>query len=99
MHFLDEQQLPREEVLQVDELFITATPAELKKVQKLPPDAAPDPIAIETSANGGSDKDRIRLAGELVKRAEQTSASVRVIEDPELLRPYGGVAATLRFRV
>jgi peptide subunit release factor 1 (eRF1) len=41
----------------------------------------------------------MRLADELVTRAEQTSASVRIIEDPELLRPYGGVAATLRFRI
>jgi peptide subunit release factor 1 (eRF1) len=84
---------------QVDELFITATPNELKPVQALPPDAAPDPVAIETSSAGAADKNRLRLADELVTRAEQTAAGVRIIEDAALLEPYGGVAATLRFRV
>jgi peptide subunit release factor 1 (eRF1) len=87
------------ELGQVDELFITATPSELEAVQKLPDDATADPVAIETSASRAADKGRVRLAGELVTRAEQTSASVRIIEDPDLLRPYGGVAATLRFRI
>ncbi len=39
------------------------------------------------------------LSNELVTRAAQTGASVRIIEDPDLLREHGGVAAALRFRV
>jgi len=35
----------------------------------------------------------------LVVQAIQTSASVRFIQDPELLKPFGGVAASLRFRL
>ena len=38
------------------------------------------------------------LSNELVTRAAQTGARVRIIEDPELLREHGGVAAALRFR-
>ena len=38
-------------------------------------------------------------SNELVTRAVQTGASVRIIEDPELLKEHGGVAAALRFRV
>jgi peptide chain release factor subunit 1 len=39
------------------------------------------------------------VSNELVTRAAQTGARVRIIEDPELLREHGGVAAALRFRV
>lgn len=39
------------------------------------------------------------LANELVTRAQQTGARVRIIEDPQLLADFGGVAARLRFRV
>jgi peptide subunit release factor 1 (eRF1) len=39
------------------------------------------------------------LADELVAKARQTSASVRFIEDPALLGRFGGVAASLRYRV
>jgi peptide subunit release factor 1 (eRF1) len=41
----------------------------------------------------------VRLADELVTKAHQTAAKVCFIEDPSLLEPYGGVAATLRYRV
>ena len=84
---------------QVDELLITAAPHVLKTVQTLPPDAAPNPIAVETSGTAAADTSRLRLADELVTRAEQTDASVRIIEESALLEPYGGVAALLRFRV
>jgi peptide subunit release factor 1 (eRF1) len=39
------------------------------------------------------------VADELLRRARQTDAQVRLIEDPELLRKVGGVAAQLRFRL
>jgi peptide chain release factor subunit 1 len=84
---------------QVDELFITAAPESLRTVQRLPEDAPPIPVAIETSSADTDDKERLRLADELVTRAEQTSAAVRIIEDANLLRPYGGVGAVLRFRI
>lgn len=44
------------------------------------------------------DMDEVALAGELVRRAEQTGARVRFIEDPELMKDFGGAAARLRFR-
>src|SRR5262245_12243556 len=47
---------------QVDELLITAAPHALKAVQTLPEDAAPNPIAIETSGTAAADADRLRLA-------------------------------------
>jgi hypothetical protein len=40
----------------------------------------------------------VRLSDELVTKA-QTGARVSFIEDVALLEPYGGVAATLRFRI
>jgi peptide subunit release factor 1 (eRF1) len=84
---------------QVDELLITADPDSLKAPQRLPEDAAPAPIAAETTATGGADTRQLHLADELVTRAAQTNARVRVIEDPALLADHGGVAAALRFRV
>jgi peptide subunit release factor 1 (eRF1) len=87
------------ELGQVDELLITAMPQELKSVQTLPDDAAPAPVVVETTATVDSAPAQIHLSDELVTRAQQTAASVRMIEDPELLKPLGGVAARLRFRV
>jgi peptide subunit release factor 1 (eRF1) len=84
---------------QVDELLISGTAAALRPVA-LPPDSPRGAITAATSAPAGAgDGDRVKLAGELVKRAEQTGALVRFIEDPQLLEPFGGVAASLRFRV
>jgi peptide subunit release factor 1 (eRF1) len=85
---------------QVDELLITGAPDTLKPVQKLPADAIEGKIEATTSApTGAGDENRLKLAAELVNRAHQTSGRVRFIEDPELLRDFGGVAASLRFRV
>ena len=53
----------------------------------------------KTRRRGSDDVTRLRLADALVAGATQTGASVRIIEDPELLRDYGGVAAALRFRI
>jgi peptide subunit release factor 1 (eRF1) len=45
------------------------------------------------------DETQLKLADELVTRAQQTSARVRIIEDPALLKEFGGVGALLRFRI
>jgi peptide subunit release factor 1 (eRF1) len=85
---------------QVDELIITASPAILKPVQKLPDDAAPGAVQVDTSApQGAADEKRLRLADELVTRARQTAARIRFIEDENLLAGIGGVGALLRFRI
>ena len=87
------------ELGQADEVLITAQPETLKSVQTLPDDAAPAPVVVETTATVDSAPQQIHLSDELVTRAHQTAASVRMIEDPGLLKPFGGVAARLRFRV
>jgi peptide subunit release factor 1 (eRF1) len=84
---------------QVDELVIAGKPQELKLAQNLPADAAPAPIAVETSEPVAADMARLKLANELVARAQQTGATVRFIEDPGLLEEFGGVGAFLRFRL
>ena len=84
---------------QVDELLISASPLALKPVQRLPDDATPVPVAADTSAPGGADVQQLHLSDELVTRAQQTGARVRIIEDPALLNAHGGVAALLRFRI
>ena len=83
---------------QVEELLISGTAQELRKA-KLPDDAAPGPVKAETSAVAAGDETQLKLADELVTRAQQTGASVRIIEDPALLKDFGGVGALLRFRI
>ena len=41
----------------------------------------------------------VRVAGDLVALAHQTAARLRFIENPDLLSPFGGVGATLRFAI
>jgi peptide subunit release factor 1 (eRF1) len=85
---------------QVEELLITATPAALRRARTLPPGATPGPVEVETSApNADVDPERMKLADELVTKAQQTSARIRFIEDPDLLRDVGGVGALLRFKI
>ena len=85
---------------QVEELIITASPEILKPVQKLPDDAAPGVVQADTSApQGTADEKRLKLADELVTRAQQTAARIRFIEDEHLLADIGGVGALLRFRI
>jgi peptide subunit release factor 1 (eRF1) len=86
------------ELGQVDELLITADPASLKPVQKLPDDARAGDVSVDTSS-AAADEPRLKVAGELVARAQQTGARVRMIEDPSLLDKFGGVGALLRFRL
>jgi hypothetical protein len=83
----------------VDELLITGTPEALKPVQQLPPDSAGGAIDVATTAPAVVDAEQLKLAAELVNRAHQTGARVRFIEDVDLLKDFGGVAASLRFRV
>lgn len=84
---------------QVDELLMTGSPQELKASAKLPEDAARGKVVTETSAVDAARGRQLELADELVTRAQQTGATVRIIEDPELLRTVGGVGALLRFRI
>jgi len=84
---------------QVDELIIAGTPEQLRAVQKMPDDAAPGSVKVETSAPSTADERQLKLSDELVTRAQQTGAHVRFIEDPKLLEEFGGVGALLRFRV
>jgi peptide subunit release factor 1 (eRF1) len=83
---------------QVDEVLLTGTPQQLGGA-KLPEDAAPGPVKVETSAPGDTDERKLKLADELVTRAQQTGAAVRFIEDETLLKDFGGVGALLRFRI
>jgi peptide subunit release factor 1 (eRF1) len=83
---------------QVDELLITGTPQQLGGA-RLPDDAAPGPVKVETSASVDTDERKLKLADELVTRAQQTGATVRFIEDESLLKEFGGVGALLRFRI
>jgi peptide subunit release factor 1 (eRF1) len=94
---------------QVDELLITASLASIAGLQggraaemAMANDAAIAEPAVEPSAAGepaNADMGVVRLADELVRKAQQTGARVQFIEDAALLEPYGGVAATLRFRI
>jgi peptide subunit release factor 1 (eRF1) len=85
---------------QVDELIITGSPDTLKTVQTLPADSAGGDLQVDTTApQAVADEERLKLAGELVRRAQQTNARIRFIEDPQLLEELGGVGALLRFRI
>jgi peptide subunit release factor 1 (eRF1) len=83
---------------QVDELLIAGVPDALRAT-KLPEDAAPGKVKSETSAVSNASDRQLKLSDELVTRAQQTGARVRIIEDPELLKEFGGVGALLRFRI
>jgi peptide chain release factor subunit 1 len=93
---------------QVDELLLTASLANLDGLHATPAaemalanDSSLAESAVEPSAGGeaaSADMGVVRLADELVRQAQQTSARLQFIEDPSLLEPYGGVAATLRYR-
>lgn len=84
---------------QVDELLIGGTPDLLKPVQNMTNSVAGDVTADTSAPSGPGQSDKIKLASELVTRAQQTGARVRIIEDPQLLSDFGGVAARLRYRV
>jgi peptide subunit release factor 1 (eRF1) len=88
------------EMGQVEELLITTTPETLRAAESLPAPVSPGPIEVDTSGPAtGVDADRLKLAGELVAKAQQTNARVRFIEDADLLSDVGGVGALLRFKI
>jgi peptide chain release factor subunit 1 len=94
---------------QVDELLVAASLGTLRPLTDTPAaemalasdgsitEAAVPPSAAGEPARAGVET--VRLSDELVTRAQQTGARVEFIEDSALLEPYGGVAATLRFRI
>jgi peptide subunit release factor 1 (eRF1) len=94
---------------QVDELLISASLANLDSLPRtraaemaMANDSALAEPAVEPSAAGepaAADMGVVRLADELVRKAQQTSARIQFIEDPSLLEAFGGVAATLRYRI
>ncbi|HEX9366547.1 MAG TPA: Vms1/Ankzf1 family peptidyl-tRNA hydrolase, partial [Vicinamibacterales bacterium] len=93
---------------QVDELLLTGSPEKISRLRRTPasemamaiddavvrtavaPAAAGEPAAVDAVT--------AQLADELVRKAHQTRARVTFIEDGSLLEPFGGVAATLRYR-
>jgi peptide chain release factor subunit 1 len=92
---------------QVDELLISAS---MQQMQGVPIGktigAANDAVLAEpalapVSAGeaAGSSPEVVRLADELITKAKQTAAKITFVEDPELLKDYGGVAALLRFTI
>lgn len=87
------------ELGQVEELIITGSVDTLKPVQNLPADSAGDMKADTSAPQGGLDEARLNLSAELIKRAQQTAARIRFIEDATLLEEVGGVGALLRFRI
>jgi peptide subunit release factor 1 (eRF1) len=85
---------------QVEELLIAAQPDALRRINNLPTHSSTTPLEVDTaSGQTTADTGRIRLAGELVARAQQNAARVRFVEDPALLEEVGGVGAILRFRI
>ena len=94
---------------QVDELLITASLTNLGGLQgtraaqmALANDAGFSEPAVEPAAAGEAqrtDIGTVRLADELVSKAQQTGARITFIEDPSLLERYGGTAALLRYRI
>ena len=87
------------ELGQVEELIITGSVETLKPVQKLPDNSATEMTAETSASQGAIDDARLKLSAELIKRAQQTSARIRFIEDATLLEDVGGVGALLRFRL
>ena len=94
---------------QVEELLLTASLGSLEGLRgtraaemAIANDAGIAEPAVEPSMAGepaGAEAGTVRLADELVTKAQQTAARICFIEDPALLEPHGGVAATLRFRI
>lgn len=94
---------------QVDELFLTASLREIEVEEEIDKSlvvgastGALKEVVTDTATEGDGEPKRklvIRVADELVARAQQTAAKVKFIEDAALLVEFGGIAATLRFRI
>jgi peptide subunit release factor 1 (eRF1) len=88
------------EMGQVEELLITTRPNTLRRTESRPGQETSAAVEIDTSGPSAElDTTRLKLADELVTKAQQTSARIRFIEDQELLADVGGVGALLRFRI
>ena len=92
---------------QVDELLIGAS---MQHMQGVPigqtigsanDTVLAEPAVAPVSAGEAADSspEVVRLADELITKAKQTAAKITFVEDPELLKDYGGVAALLRFTI
>ena len=86
------------EMGQVEELVIAAAPSVLRRVDS--ESSVPGPVDVDTSApNADLDTERLKLADELVTKAQATAARIRFIENSDLLSEVGGVGALLRFKI
>jgi peptide chain release factor subunit 1 len=85
---------------QVEELIIAARATAVRRATSVPPGTTPGPVEVDTSsANTSLDTERMKIADELVTKAQATSARIRFIEDEQLLAEVGGVGALLRFKI
>jgi len=85
---------------QVEELIIAARPTAVRRPTSVPPGTTPGAVEVDSSApNAELDADRMKIADELVTKAQATSARIRFIEDESLLSDVGGVGALLRFKI
>jgi peptide chain release factor subunit 1 len=93
---------------QVDELLVTADLNELQGLRggasqvATANDTVLEEPMVEPIVAGEAaiaPPETVRLADELVAKAAQTAARITAVRDPDLLAPYGGVAALLRFRI
>jgi peptide chain release factor subunit 1 len=85
---------------QVEELIIAARPTAVSRPESVPEGTAPGPVEVDTSAPSVDlDAERLKVADELVTKAQATSARIRFIEDEALLADAGGVGALLRFKI
>lgn len=94
---------------QVDELLLSSSLRDLRRLRggragrmAVASDAALSQPAVTSVAAGepaDADPDVVRLADNFVTKAQQTGARTVFIEDASLLEAYGGVAASLRYRI
>jgi peptide subunit release factor 1 (eRF1) len=84
---------------QVEELLITATPALLASAERIPPELRTGEVSVKTSDAAPAEPAQLSLADDLVTRAQQQSARIRFVENPDLLAEVGGVGALLRFKI
>jgi peptide chain release factor subunit 1 len=92
---------------QVDELLISASMQQMqgvpigKTIGAANGAVLAEPALAPVSAGEAADSspEVVRLADELITKAKQTAARITFVEDPDLLKDYGGVAALLRFTI
>ena len=90
------------EIGQVDELVITGAPdrIEIAGPTSGAPPAARDRVGRPAGSSQGTGPTvEERTADELIVKARQTDAKVRIVQDASLLASIGGVGAFLRFKI